>query len=469
MNQKMKNRLKPNLLLIQVDQQRYDSLGCNGHALIETPNIDRLRREGMAFTNTYTPSPLCCPARQTLLSGVMPEVHGGLWNYDSQIITGLTNDLLTWTEMLNHIGFKMSYYGKWHVSDKLDPTAFGFDFYIPEDVAAIDSIEMLYRMPDNPVWPYTGFKSKLPIELAPCHKLAAQVINQIELYSKSEESWHIRLDFNEPHLPCVPSEPFASMYNPANIDPWPNFNEDFLRKPYIQSQQLHNWNIEKWAWTEWAVYLAGYFGIISQYDDAIGRVVQALENFNVLENTIIIFTTDHGDAAGSHRMIDKHYVMYEEEVHIPLIIRWPEMIGKNSSCDDFIVGALDLGPTILNLYGIDIPDSFQGISFLPQLRGEKNQSTRDHVFSSYHGQQFGLYDMRMVRDNRYKYIFNPTDTDEFYDLQEDPWELQNLAGGSADARLGSYYRNLVFETFAMLDDRLMTKSPWIQNVLQNPN
>lgn len=296
---------RPNILFIQVDQQRYDSLGFTGHPLVKTPNLDRLRREGMSFTNAFTPIPLCCPARQTLLSGVMPEVHGGLWNYDTQKITGLTNDFVTWSQLLKDEGFRTSYFGKWHVSGELDPTSFGYDRYTAEvGEWPPENLEKQYAMPDNPVWPYMGFKSSLPVEKSPTHLLADQVIKEIERYHNESKPWHVRIDFSEPHLPCTPCEPYASMYNPEEIEPWDNFTEDFKNKPYIQLQQLKNWEIENWDWEEWSRYLAAYFGIITQYDAAIGKILDSLENLEITDNTIVIYTTDHGDAAGSHRMLD---------------------------------------------------------------------------------------------------------------------------------------------------------------------
>jgi arylsulfatase A-like enzyme len=180
---------------------------------------------------------------------------------------------------------------------------------------------------------------------------------------------------------------------------------------------------------------------------------------------IVIYTTDHGDAAGSHRMMDKHYVMYEEEVHVPLLVRWPGHVAPGSTCTDFVSNGLDLGPTILEAFGLDIPETFQGKSFLPLLQGQKMDDRREVAFSTYHGQQFGLYDMRMVRDERYMYIWNPTDIDEFYDLQEDPAELVNLAGSEVDQCLGPVYRQKILDIFGALDDRLITLSPWMRQWL----
>lgn len=459
----------PNILFIHVDQQRYDCLGFTGHPLVKTPNLDRLRSQGMSFSKAFTPIPLCCPARQTLLSGVMPEIHGGLWNYDSQQIPGLSPEFTTWTGLLKEKGYSMAYFGKWHVSPDHDPTAFGYDRYQPENLGRTEPIKR-YAMPENPVWPHTGYINGAPLDETPTHAMATSASDRLITFAARRDAdgtpWHVRFDLSEPHLPCIPAEPFASMYKPENIAEWPSFRETFENKPFIQKQQLENWCIEDWTWDEWSVYVALYFGIISQVDDAIGRVLDALERSGQSDDTVVIYTTDHGDAAGSHRMMDKHYVMYEEEVHVPLLVRWPGRIEPNSTCDDFVSNCLDLGPTILEACGMDIPDTFQGKSFFPQLRGENANDTWPVAFATYHGQQFGLYDMRMVRDERYKYVYNPTDVDEFYDLQEDPAELVNLAGDEIDKRLGPAYRKMVLDLFSSLDDKLMTRSTWVKNWLE---
>jgi arylsulfatase A-like enzyme len=172
--------------------------------------------------------------------------------------------------------------------------------------------------------------------------------------------------------------------------------------------------------------------------------------------TLVIYTTDHGDAAGSHRMMDKHYVMYEEEVHVPMVMRWDGVIAPGSVCSDFVSHYLDLPVTLLELAGLDAPACYQGRSFLPRLRGEAPSNAWPMAFSSYNGQQFGLYCQRMVRDRRYKYIWNATDIDECYDLEADPFEMKNLAADPACDALCRDYRRKVWEVFSELRDPLVT-------------
>jgi arylsulfatase A-like enzyme len=296
--------------------------------------------------------------------------------------------------------------------------------------------------------------------------LADECCRLIGEFGNGDAPWHIRIDYNEPHLPCLPSEPFASMYPPDSITPWENFGDTFAGKPFIQQQQLRNWRIEAWTWREWSIYLSGYFAMISQLDDAIGRIIEELRSRGLIDNTLIIFTTDHGDAAGSHRMMDKHCVMYEEEVHVPLVCSWPGVIPAGGVCRDFISHFLDLPVTLLELTGLSVPARYQGRSFLPQLEGRASDDPRPLAFSSYNGQQFGLYCQRMVRDRKYKYVWNATDIDECYDLENDPHELVNLAADERHEELCRRYRRKVYDVFSALKDPLVL-SRWNERWLRD--
>jgi arylsulfatase A-like enzyme len=216
------------------------------------------------------------------------------------------------------------------------------------------------------------------------------------------------------------------MYNPEEIKPWGSFEEQFIGKPYIQRQQIHTWGVQDWRWADWAPIVARYYGEISLLDHEIGRVVEHLEKLGLLENTIIIYTSDHGDLCGSHRMMDKHYVMYDDVVRVPLIAYWSGKI-KPGIRQEFVSHAIDLASTICELAGCDIPDSFQGQSLVPLLLG-KSYRAREDIYCAYHGAQFGLYSQRMVRDRKWKYVWNLTAEDELYDVETDPWELDNKAG-----------------------------------------
>jgi arylsulfatase A-like enzyme len=456
---------KVNLLFILVDQQRYDSLGFTGRGLVKTPNLDRLASSGVSFSRAFTPCPLCCPARQSLLTSTMPHEHGGHWNYGiCSSVSALSPEALPhWPGALAADGYHTIYAGKWHVNPEQDPRQFGYDQYIPEIPYDQNRLKPYDEQAERPLvrTPADLFSSGLYdtslLEETPTHRLAGQVIKFIEQEAALGHPWHARLDFPEPHLPCYPVRQFLQMYPAESILPWENYPDPFTAKPEIQKRQLKNWGIDHWSWDDWSVYLRHYFAMISQIDDAIGMVLGALERLDLLEQTLVIFTSDHGDAAGSHGMIDKHYVMYEEEVHVPLIISRKGTIAPGKA-ESFVIHALDLGPTVLDLLGLPIPGTFRGRSLVPLL-DDPAIDHRDFVISEYNGQQFGLYTQRMIRDSRYTYVWNPTSIDELYDHDADPAELKNVAGDAAYAEVLQYLKDQLYHEFSASGD-MMVQNAW---------
>jgi arylsulfatase A-like enzyme len=415
-----------------VDQMRFDCLGQMGLHPVRTPNLDGLAAGGLTCTHAYTTIPTCCPARQSFLTGDRAERIGALWNYDITLpVPSLTPDTPTWTQAVKAAGYNTAYIGKWHVSPDYDPTSFGFDHYYGEE----DYIRMLRN--DGHTNPYVGDwqggATDLPLDLSRTNVFAREAIQAIDSFNQSDAPWMLHLDFPEPHLPCVPSEPFASMYNPNRISPWMTFSDPLENKPFMQRRQLQNWNVENLSWNEWAPIVASYFAIITQMDAAIGLVLDHLEARGVADQTIVAFTSDHGDMCGSRGMVDKHFNMYDDVVRVPLILRSPGVIPPGSVSDELLSHTLDLPRTILDMLGIPAPVTMTGRSFeswFSTTSGSGNESfepfpVRDAVVATYHGAQFGLYCQRMIRTRELKLVWNLTDLHELYDLIEDPYELVN--------------------------------------------
>jgi arylsulfatase A-like enzyme len=463
---------RPNILFINVDQQRYDCLGFTG-GQAATPALDALAGASVAFSSAFTPCPVCAPARQALLSGALPGTAAGgqqgLWNYDSGIpASSLAPAPHHWPLRLREAGYRMEWVGKWHANPAAGPAAWGYAAHTPPAKLPREAVRRLYDVSEPGEASPVGCFADLPLDDAPTHRLAAAAAAAIERLAAGRGPWHVMVDFPEPHLPCLPSGPFARMYDPADIAPWANFDERFQGKPLIQRRQLESWGIASWGWHEWAIYLAGYLGIVSQLDDAIGRILATLDEVGAREDTVVVYTTDHGDAAGSHRMMDKHYTMYEELVHVPLLVSWPAGFAGGRSCDDFVSHYLDLGPTLLEVAGRagrDAgPGAGQGRSLVAALEGRALEEPREAVVATYSGQQFGLFSQRMIRDRRHKYVWNPTDVDELYDLEADPAELRNLAGDPGCGDLVRGLRQRLYETFAALGDGLVTNR-WMRRQL----
>lgn len=456
---------KPNILFIMLDQLRYDCIGTSRMYPVKTPNIDRLASQGLWFNQAFTPIPTCCPARQALINGRRPETFGALWNFKNGLpIPALEPTEYAWPRELGKHAYHRVLLGKWDVHPVRSPLEYGYDMYL-----GLQSYrEMIaQKYPDVKFTAgYKGESNPVPLEDSQTHWLAEQASRLIlERTEAGEAPWYIQLNFTEPHLPCRPSEPFASMYEPDTIPPWGGFEETFEGKPYIQKQQLYSWQVQDYTWNDWAPIVSRYYGMISQADDAIGRVLGALEASGAADHTLVILTSDHGDMCGSHRMMDKHYILYDDVVKVPLIIKYPPWVRTPGlQCVQFICNMLDLPPTILELLELPVPAFFAGRSLVPFLNGMDVPDWRQEVVATYNGQQFGLYTQRMIRSKHWKYIWNTTDTDELYDLTDDPNELTNRIGDPGCQELIREYRRLLYERLIAEGDSLAANE-WMRNQL----
>ncbi len=453
----------PNILLIQADQHRADCIGANGHPFVQTPNLDRLSTEGVNFTHAFTPIPLCTPARASLLTGQWPMQHGLITNPDAEAGRALNPAIPTFSRLLRDAGYFLGCVGKWGVDAQQPPTQFGFNVYVPErDYAKQRQALGVPPKPNTNRWfgetdPYiTPEQSQLAWG-------ADMTIQLLRHAAQQDAPFFLRWDPSEPHLPNVVPEPYASLYPPATIPPWPNFADPLVGKPFIQRQQRRSWGIEAWTWPAWSPIVGRYLGEITLLDHQLGRVLATLDELGLAENTVIIYTADHGDLCGGHGMIDKHFVMYDELVRVPLIVRWPGHVQSGQRCDAFVSSALDLAATFCDVAGLALPATFAGQSLLPLLDGQAVDRARTDIFTTYHGNQMGLYSQRMVRDRRWKYIWNATAEDELYDLLNDPGELTNLAADPIYGAEAVRLRQRVLMWMEKTGDRLL--NPWIRQQL----
>ena len=447
---------QPNIVLIHSDQHRYDCVATHGHPFIQTPNMDRLAAEGVDCTHAFCPIPLCVPARASLLCGQWPTGHHSIANFDTEAPRPMRDDLPTFSGLMSRAGYRLGYVGKWHVHQTKDPRDYGFHDYVPE--GRYGNWRKESGLPPRPrknewlgeVDPHiTADQSKLAWG-------AGEVLRLAESYAARETPFFIRWDPTEPHLANVVPEPYCSMYPPSEIPPWPSYPDPLEGKPYIQKQQRRTWKLDEWTWDDWAPVVSRYLGEISLLDAQIGHVLSTLDRLGIAEDTLLIYTTDHGDMCGGHGMIDKHFVMYEDVMRVPLLMRWPGTLPAGRRCESFIVSALDLASTFLEAAGIEIPSTFQGESLLPSLVREAPLDRQD-VFGMYHGNQFGLFSQRMVRNRRWKYVWNATAEDELYDLESDPGELHNLALHPEQAKTLTGMRRRLVEWMEAIDDRLLNR------------
>lgn len=413
---------QPNILFIHSDQHRFDSLGCNGNRLVRTPNLDRLAAGGVNFSHAFATVPICSPARASLMTGSWPTRHGCLCIPTSEMWQPARRELPMLPVLMKEVGYSQAWCGKFHKEVEGEPADYGVEDF--QWVAGYAKKRKAAGLAPARVRPglFGGVCEEAPQETSLAWQ-ADEIIRMLE-ERRDNQPFFVRWDPPEPHLPCRPPKAVWETYADMPIPPWPSFPDPLENKPHVQRRQVDIWGLNDWPWEKFEEIVRLYFAEITHMDAQIGRVLDQLEAIGAAENTLVIYSTDHGDYCGGHGQMDKHFAMYEDIEHVPLILRWPERLPAGSSSDAFVSNSIDIARTILEVAGVEAPESFQGANLL-EAATRPAEWPRHDIFAQYFGTESGAFSQRMVRDRRYKYVFNPTDLDEFYDLAEDPGELRN--------------------------------------------
>ncbi|QLG27609.1 sulfatase-like hydrolase/transferase [Halorarum halophilum] len=433
---------RPNVLFVLTDQERYDYTAPDGPP-VETPELDRLSRDGVRFERAYTPTSICSSARASLLTGLYPHNHGMVNNtHEADAIQpNLPPDLPTFGEGLADVGYRNTYLGKWHVGRDQTPDDFGFSYLGGSDAHHdnIDSAFGEYRADmgvevdeadlEDPIYTDDGSlvaaTDPVPVEATRPYFLAERTIEELRRAADADAPFFHRTDFLGPHHPYVVPEPYASMYDPDEIELPNSYAETFDGKPQVHENYVDYRGVREFGRETWAEVIAANRGFMTLIDDQVGRVLNAIDDLGLTDDTVVAHASDHGDFVGGHRQFNKGPLMYEDTYHVPLQIRWPGVV-ESGSVDDVPVRLHDLMPTFLDVCDAPIPDGLDARSLRPLLEGDRPDDWPEAVVSEYHGDEFGLYTQRMIHTGDYKYVFNSPDVDELYDLRDDPAELQNL-------------------------------------------
>ncbi|MEM7531161.1 MAG: sulfatase-like hydrolase/transferase [Chloroflexota bacterium] len=419
---------RPNIILFMTDQLRRDALGCYGNEICQTPNLDKLATQGACFENAFTTSPVCSPSRASLMTGLYPHNNGVMlnthiapaWN------RGLSPDKQTFSAILKQAGYVTDYVGKWHVNQDIGPEEFGFDRY--ENPAGkrelISGTETAVNFADGTAHVVAATNGCAPDETSLVVK-TRRGIEMMRERAQDDAPFFLRVDVTEPHHANIPPEPYASMYNPQDIPPWDNFPDDFTGKPDGHLRKSEEWGLvgKEWGW--WREVVAKYYGDVTHIDTCVGEMLNEIEALGIADNTIFIFSTDHGDATGSHNHFEKGGTMYDEVYRIPLLVKGPSQWIIPGKIDSF-VRLLDLMPTFVEWSGGQLATPIDGKSLSPLMLGETVSDWPDSVYCESHGEVWGYFSQRMVRTKRWKYVYAAHTKDELYDLQVDPAELNNL-------------------------------------------
>lgn len=447
---------KPNLLFIMTDQQRADSLGCYGNSVVQTPNLDSLAKDGFLFENAYVSQPLCTPSRATIMTGLYPNMHGCITNN-----IPLDNQIKTIAEMIS-TEYVTGYFGKWHLGDELSPQH-GFTQWIStEDQyrAHYSSKRQLLHLsdyhnflvnngftPDSESYGSMVFKRETAANMdEPFTKASFQAQEASHFFRENRDRpFVLYLGFLEPHPPY--EGPFNQMYPRNKLDTGPHFLKTPLEKSSLRHQIMADYYMnggmeELQTESDWREMRARYYGNVTLVDRAVGTILQSLEDNDLSDNTIVVFTSEHGDMLGDHGIYSK-MMMYEEAIRVPLIIRSP-WHSHESKVVDGRISQVDLVPTLLDLLGQDIPSELQGKSQAPILRGDATLECND-VIVQWNGdehQDSKTFSINVPEEKTIKVLghqwrtlityegwkMNLSDVDqcELYDLNTDPHELYNM-------------------------------------------
>jgi len=452
---------KPNIIFILNDHQAYYN-----HDLVHRPNYEKFASEGVKFTRAYTCCPLCGPARRSMLTGLFPHNHREIKNNSNY-----PWDRETYLDLLAAGGYKNYYYGKWHAGKgtALNHHCEGFNYgsynnpYTkPEYKNYLErynlphfqvKIHEVYWKPKGIAARYYGIKvgklfspkrfwcnehaigtmttPKETHEAFFVANLACEKLREIAKEGNSQP-FHLRADFWGPHQPYYATQEFLDMYDPDKIPEHPSFRDNLKNKPETYKREA-NYPMSKkrsliipnpMPWTKWQQLLHFVYAQQTLVDAAGGLILDTVKELGLADNTIIIWSCDHGDAVACHGgHFDKAWYMPEEMMRVPMAVKFPGKIAERQ-VNNALVSNMDIPVTILDAAGISFNEPVDGESILP-ISMDKNAEWRENLMCETHGHPSSLLGRVLITD-KYKYIWNHGDMDELYDLKEDPNELNNL-------------------------------------------
>ncbi len=424
---------KPNVVFILTDDQGFWSLGCYGNEEIRTPNLDRLAERGVRFDNFYCVSPVCSPARASLLTGRIPSQHG-IHDYLCGGNGGKTQSAIEYlkgqtgyTDILAENGYTCGLSGKWHLGDGIHVQK-GFSFWYTHQKGG----GPYYQAPmirDGKYVTESGYITDV---------ITDEALKFIDQEKGKEEPFYLSVHYTAPHSPWIDCHPkkYTDLYENCEFNSCPQRKKPH---PWAKTDVVPGYSQPRKC-------LIGYFAAVTAMDDNVGRILDKLEQEHLMENTLIIFSSDNGFNCGHHGIWGKGngtfpLNLYDSSVKVPLIISHRNHVPEGKVCSDMCSG-YDFMPTLLDYLGLDNPeaDALPGRSFLPSLmEGDQQQDGTVVVFDEYGP-------ARMIRNQKYKYIHRiPYGPDEFYDLEKDPGEEKNRIGDEG-------YRPLIMDMKRQMEE-----------------
>lgn len=412
-------------------------LSCYGGHLLHTPHIDSLAREGMRFENSFVTNALCAPSRATLLTGKYSQLNGMISNPSGTTGTNTHSTFdasqETIAKILKRNGYRTGTVGKWHLPSA-NPGDAGFDYFVFKRGAGGS-----YYNPHGYLRNTSLGSNVIHEESYPGYITDNVTDFAIEGMKKLKEPFFMMLQYFNDHRPFDPPHEYEHIYDNVRIIEPPTFWDDYSKRAMpireakvrianmpdydppkdLTDRQRQQWNYQK--------FMAHFLGTMRAQDDNVGRVLQYLDESGLAENTIVVYTSDHGFFLGDHGLFDKRF-MYEQSIRVPWIVRYPGRTKAGSVSKDWIVN-IDNAPTIADMAGLPVPGDMQGKSALPLLDGKAPAGWQTSMY--YHYYEFAppvwVFPHYGIRTERYKLISYYTVNEwELFDLEKDADEMESL-------------------------------------------
>ena len=430
-----------NLLFIMTDQQTIDTLGVYGNEIVSCAGTDRLGAEGAVFERCYVASPICCPSRASLWTSQPPRVHGVLANDDGRDIQFPTQ-IPSLGTVLSENGYSTGYFGKWHLGNELSPQAGWQEWWTHLRGSYEQYLEEsgLFRFQSSDRYDQ---RAEVPYELAHDTAVTDRTIDFIERHQ--HEHFAVVCSLRAPHDPYV--GPFDGLYSPSDVTLPANCRDELDNKPRSQhsgrprEQFLALGDSQQEREERLREVVSSYWGLVHLVELNVVRMLETLDRLGLTDNTLVVFTSDHGDMMGAHGLLSKGNFMYEESLKVPLILRCPDSVPNRRVPN--VASSIDIVPTILDLLEIAVPEEMSGITLRQSWDYDHNR--RSAAFAEVY-ETYGYWApvFTVVTEN-WKYSWYLGDSDELYHLAEDPLELTNLANDAEHLETRRSLRSRIVE------------------------
>lgn len=441
----------PNILFILTDDHAAHAMSCYGSRINRTPNLDRIANGGMRFDNCFCTNSICTPSRASILTGTYNHVNGV-----TTLATHMDNSLQTFPKLLQANGYQTAIFGEWHLGTGPEHCPMGFDDWV------VLPGQGRYHNPEF------IFKGAGGGDTRTVPGYATDLITDFSLgWIKNRDPrrpFCLMCHHKAPHRPWYPDEKHAAMYLEEEIPEPETLFDDYANRAAAAAAaemrvgrdmnrddlkaeipgELPEMELRKWAYQR---YIKDYLRVVASVDDNVGRILDYLDEAGLADNTLVVYTSDQGFFLGDHGWYDKRF-MYEESLRMPFILRYPKEVRAGTVNGDIVLN-VDFAPLFLEAAGVPVPEDMQGRSFFPMLHGKTPPDWRQSMYYRYwmHKEHHNVYAHYGLRNKRYKLIYyyadalgQPGTIDEshqpeweLFDLEKDPFELNNVHGDPAYA------------------------------------